>query len=150
MLLLSPLIAARLKFVNNNKTDLYKSAKKLILKAKKLEKKDKVEKALKLYSKAYDKLVKAYEKDKKNADILNYLGFTLRKAGDFEKAESYYLKGLELDAGHLGINEYLGELYVQTNRVNLAKERLSVLKGCNCEEYEELKEIIEGKKQSKY
>ena len=128
---------------SNNKTDLYKSAKKLILKAKKLEKKDKVEKALKLYSKAYDKLVKAYEKDKKNADILNYLGFTLRKAGDFEKAESYYLKGLELDAGHLGINEYLGELYVQTNRVNLAKERLTVLKGCNCEEYEELKELIE-------
>jgi len=128
---------------SNGKTDLYKSAKKQILKAKKLEKKDKVEKALKLYSKAYDKLIKAYEKDKKNADILNYLGFTLRKAGDFKKAEIYYLKGLELDAGHLGINEYLGELYVQTNRINLAKERLTVLKGCNCEEYKELKELIE-------
>ena len=127
----------------SSKIDLYKSAKKLILKAKKLEKKDKVEKALKLYSKAYDKLIKAYEKDKNNADILNYLGFTLRKSGNYEKAESYYLKGLELDSKHLGINEYLGELYVQTNRVNLAKERLTVLKGCNCEEYEELKELIE-------
>ena len=128
---------------SSNKTDLYKSAKKLILKAKKLEKKDKVEKALKLYSKAYDKLVKAYEKDKKNADILNYLGFTLRKSGNYEKAESYYLKGLELDSKHLGINEYLGELYVQTNRIELARERLEVLKGCKCEEYEELKELIE-------
>ena len=49
-----------------------------------------------------------------------------------------------------GINEYLGELYVVTNRIDLAKERLSVLKNCNCEEYKELKEIIEGKKQSKY
>ena len=124
---------------------LYKSAKKLILKAKKLEKKDRVEKALALYSKAYKKLEKAYVKEKKNPDILNYLGYTLRKTGELEKAEIYYLKGLELDAGHLGINEYLGELYVQTNRINLAKERLAVLKGCNCEEYEELKELIEKK-----
>ena len=130
---------------NNNKASLYKEAKKLVLRAKKLEKKDKAEKALKLYSKAYDKLIKAYDKDKKNPDILNYLGYTLRKTGDFEKAETYYLRGLELDAGHLGINEYLGELYVQTNRIDLAKERLSVLKGCNCEEYEELKELIEKK-----
>ena len=130
---------------SENKTNLYKSAKKLILKAKKLEKKDKVEKALTLYSKAYEKLEKAYAEDKKNPDILNYLGYTLRKTGDFEKAEAYYLKGLELDAGHLGINEYLGELYVQTNRIDLAKKRLAVLKNCNCEEYEELKELIENK-----
>ena len=126
-----------------NEVSLYKSGKKLVLRAKKLEKKDKVEKAKKLYLKAYDKFEKAYAKDKKNADILNYLGYTLRKTGDFEKAETYYLKGLELDAKHLGINEYLGELYVQTGRIELAKERLEVLKGCKCEEYEELKELIE-------
>jgi tetratricopeptide (TPR) repeat protein len=126
-----------------DKTSLYKSGKKLVLKAKKLEKKDKIEKAKKLYLKAYDKFEKAYAKDKKNADILNYLGYTLRKTGDFEKAETYYLKGLELDAKHLGINEYLGELYVQTGRIELAKNRLEVLKKCNCEEYEELKELIE-------
>ena len=47
---------------NGNKTDLYKSAKKLILKAKKLEKKYKIEKALTLYLKAYKKLEKAYAK----------------------------------------------------------------------------------------
>ena len=126
-----------------DKTSLYKSGKKLVLRAKKLEKKDKIEKAKKLYLKAYDKFEKAYAKDKKNADILNYLGYTLRKTGDFEKAEIYYLKGLELDSGHLGINEYLGELYVQTGRLELAKERLEVLSGCKCEEYEELKELIE-------
>ena len=33
---------------------------------------------------------------------------------------------------------------------NKANERLEVLKTCNCEEYDELKEIIEGKKKSKY
>ena len=127
----------------NTGSNLYKSGKKLIIKAKKLEEKDKIEKAEKLYLKALDKLEKAYDKDKKNADILNYLGFALRKTGDFEKAEKFYLKGLKLDAGHLGINEYLGELYVQTNRIELAKERLQILSGCKCEEYEELKELIE-------
>ena len=127
----------------NNQKNLYKAAKKLIVKAKKLEKKDKLEKALKLYSKAYDKLSKAYDKDKKNPDILNYLGFTLRKAGIFEEAEKFYLEGLKIKPDHEGINEYLGELYVKTNRIELAKERLEVLKGCKCEEFEELKELIE-------
>ncbi len=126
-----------------DKTSLYKSGKKLVLRAKKLEKKDKIEKAKELYLKAYGKFEKAYAKDKKNADILNYLGYTLRKTGDFEKAEIYYLKGLELKPKHKGINEYLGELYVQTDRIKLAKERLEVLKECNCEEYDELKELIE-------
>jgi len=72
------------------------------------------------------------------------LGYTLRKTGNLEKAEVYYLKGLKLDASHLGINEYLGELYVETNRIGLAKERLEVLNGCQCEEYSELKELIEN------
>ena len=143
LLLLSNNCLAASSSDSGNKADLYKSAEKLILRAKKLEKKDKVEKALKLYLKAYKKLEKAYAEDKKNPDILNYLGYALRKTGDFKKAETYYLKGLDLDAGHLGINEYLGELYIQTGRIELAKKRLGVLKGCKCEEYEELKELIE-------
>ncbi|HIF61495.1 MAG TPA: tetratricopeptide repeat protein [Candidatus Pelagibacter sp.] len=129
---------------DSDKLYLYKQGKKLVYKAKKLEKKNKLEKAKKLYFKAYDKFEKAYAKDKKNADILNYLGYTLRKTGNLEKAEVYYLKGLKLDASHLGINEYLGELYVETNRIGLAKERLEVLNGCQCEEYSELKELIEN------
>ena len=58
--------------------------------------------------------------------------------------------GLEIDPTHNGINEYLGELYVLTNRVSLAKERLNILKSCNCEEYQELKDVIDGVKKSKY
>ena len=127
----------------NEETNLYKSGKKLVYRAKKMEKKNKIEKANELYLKAYNKFEKAYAKNKKNADILNYLGFTLRKTGRLEEAEKFYLEGLQLDAGHLGINEYLGELYVQTGRIDLAKERLQVLNGCNCEEYDELKELIE-------
>ena len=67
------------------------------------------------------------------------------KTGNFEKAEEFYLQGLSIKPDHNGINEYLGELYVQTNRIDKANERLEVLKGCNCEEYEELKELIEKK-----
>ena len=143
MLLTNFSLAAMSGDSGGNQENLYKAAKKLVIKAKKLEKKDKLEKALKLYSKAYDKLLKAYDKDKKNPDILNYLGFTLRKAGNFEEAEKFYLAGLEIKPDHKGINEYLGELYVKTNRIELAKERLEVLKGCKCEEFEELKELID-------
>ena len=130
---------------SNNKANLYKDAKGFIIRAKKLEKKDKIKKALKLYSKAHKKLLKAYEKDKNNPDILNYLGFTLRKAGNFEEAEKFYMAGLKIKPDHKGINEYLGELYVKTNRIELALERLEVLKNCQCEEYEELAELIKNK-----
>ena len=129
----------------NNKANLYKEAERFVLRAKKLEKKDKIEKALKLYSKAYKKLLKAYEKDKNNPDILNYLGFTLRKVGNFEEAEKFYIMGLKIKPDHKGINEYLGELYVETDRIELTQERLEVLKNCKCEEYEELAELIKNK-----
>ena len=65
-------------------------------------------------------------------------------------AEIYYKQGLEIDPNHNGINEYLGELYVQTDRSDLAKERLKVLENCNCEEFNELKQVIDGTKKSKY
>jgi len=123
--------------------DLYKEAKQYVNRAKKLEKKNKTDRASKLYSKALEKLRDAYKADRNNPDILNYLGFTLRKTGKFEEAEKYYLAGLKIKPDHNGINEYLGELYVKTGRMNLAKERLAILENCNCEEYGELKEVIE-------
>ena len=118
--------------------------------AKKFEEKDKMEKAKKRYEKAQKLLLQSNKKYPNKADTLNYLGFTTRKLGDFEKGEKYYLQGLKIDPKHIGINEYLGELYVATNRHNLAVERLEVLTGCNCKEYDDLKAIIAGKKVSKY
>ena len=128
----------------------YTKAKNLIKAAKKYEKKGKIEKAQKKYAKAQTLLIKSNEKKPLQADTLNYLGFTTRKLGDFENGEKYYLLGLEIEPNHVGINEYLGELYVVTNRIDLAKDRLKVLESCNCEEYGELKEIIAGTKKSKY
>ena len=131
-------------------TSNYDKAVKLIKFAKKYEKKGKVDKANKRYEKALDLLLKSNKKKPNNADTLNYLGFTSRKLGYYEKGENYYLEGLAIEPNHEGINEYLGELYVATNRIDLAKERLEILKNCNCEEYQELKEIIDGTKKSKY
>ena len=122
----------------------YDKGASLIKKAKKLESKGKIDKANKRYEKAFEYLLKSNEKNPNQADTLNYLGFALRKLGNFEEAEKYYLEGLNIKPDHNGINEYLGELYIQTNRIELAKERLEVLKSCKCEEYDELKELIEN------
>ena len=115
------------------KKSSYDQAVKLINSGKKNEKKGKKEKAEVKYEKALKLLIKSNEKKPNKPDTLNYMGFTSRKLGDYKNAE-----------------KYLGELYVATNRHNLAVERLEVLKNCNCEEYEELKAIIAGEKVSKY
>jgi tetratricopeptide (TPR) repeat protein len=128
----------------------YQIAEKMINKAKKFEKKNKTDKAQKHYKKAIGYLLKHNKKFPADPNTLNYLGFTHRKVGDYENAEIYYSMGLELDPKHVGINEYMGELFVVTNRLDKAKERLAVLKDCNCKEYKELKLVIEGKKESKY
>ena len=120
----------------------YDKAVTIIKAAKKYEKKGKLDKANKRYEKAQALLIKSNKKKPLQADTLNYLGFTTRKLGDYENGEKYYLLGLEIDPKHVGINEYLGELYVQTNRIEKANERLEVLKSCNCDEYSELELII--------
>ena len=135
---------------SSGKKPSYKNAVKIIEAAKKYEAKNKIDKALKRYEKAQKILLKLDKEKPLQADTLNYLGFTTRKLGDFEAGEKYYLLGLQVDPKHVGINEYIGELYVVTNRIDLAKERLEVLKICNCEEYQDLKEIIKGTKESKY
>ena len=128
----------------------YDKAVESIKFAKKYESKGKLEKAKKRYAKAQKLLLKSNSKKPNQADTLNYLGFTTRKLGDYENGEKYYLQGLEIEPNHVGINEYLGELYVATNRLNLAKERLKILENCNCKEYTQLNEVIEGTKKSKY
>ena len=128
----------------------YDKAVQSIKFAKKYEAKGKIEKAKKRYAKAQKLLLKSNKEKPLQADTLNYLGFTTRKLGDYENGEKYYLLGLEIDPKHKGINEYLGELYIATNRINLAKERLEVLASCNCDEYVQLKEILDGTKKSKY
>ena len=149
VLLSTNLYSAGTESTSKVKSD-YVKAVESIKWAKKYEKKGKTDKAIKRYQKAQELLIKSNKKKPLQADTLNYLGFTTRKLGDFENGEKYYLEGLAINPKHIGINEYLGELYVATGRHNLAVERLEVLKGCGCKEYDELKAIIAGEKVSKY
>ena len=128
----------------------YDKAVKLIKSAKKYERDGKEKKANDRYKKAYKLLVKSNKEKPGKADTLNYLGFTSRKLGEFENAEIFYSKGLKISPYHIRINQYMGELYVTTNRIDKAKERLAVLDGCECEEYKLLKQIIDGERKSKY
>ena len=134
---------------DSNSND-YSKAVKFVKAAKKFESDGKAEKANKRYMKALKLLIKSNKSKPNKADTLNYLGFTTRKLGDFETGEKYYLQGLAIEPNHIGINEYLGELYVVTNRIDLANERLKILESCNCKEYDSLKQIIAGTKKSKY
>ena len=148
----------------DGKISKFKEGQKLALSGKYLEKKadkfkkkgntKKAEKSLakakKRYEKAFKLLLESNKKEPNKPNTLNYLGFTSRKLGNFEDAEKYYLAGLKIKPNHKGINEYLGELYLNTNRKQKAIERLNILKSCNCKEYTQLKEIIEGERVSKY
>ena len=80
-----------------------------------------------------------------NPDILNLIGFSLRKTGKMDEALDYYTRALALNPMHLGANEYLGELYLETRRPEKAKERLAVLRqACgDCEEFEDLSAQID-------
>ena len=142
LFLSTSLMAAGSDSSSDSNESMYEDGVKLVKRAGKLEKKEKTDTAKKLYTQAFKKFEKAHKSDKKNPDILNYLGYTSRKTGNFEQAEKFYLKGLSIKPNHNGINEYLGELYVQTNRIEKANERLEVLKSCNCKEYGELELII--------
>jgi tetratricopeptide (TPR) repeat protein len=85
------------------------------------------------------------DKGVQHADVYNLLGFSLRKTGDYTRALTFYLKALDFDPEHKGAHEYLGELYVETNRLPKAKEHLAILERLcpqGCEEREDLEKAI--------
>ena len=91
-------------------------------------------------------LLKAAKTSPDNPDVYNLLGFSHRKLDKVEDAFFYYQKALKLDPRHQGANEYIGELYLQTNNLKKAEEHLEVLDDIclfGCEEYDDLKDAIE-------
>ena len=86
--------------------------------------------------------------DSSNANAWNYLAYSHRKLGKLQQAEEEYKKALILNPNHTGAHEYLGELYVETGRLPLARQLLDRLKqicGTDCEEYEALEMAISNK-----
>jgi Tfp pilus assembly protein PilF len=83
-----------------------------------------------------------------NADVNNLLGFVNRKLKQYSQSATYYTKALKIDPNHLGALEYQGELFMIQKKTALAKKNLDKLKqlcGVKCEEYLDLKKVIDKK-----
>ncbi len=97
------------------------------------------------YQAAVELFGKAVAADPKDADALNYLGYSHRRLGDFPTAMKYYEQALALRPKHLGAHEYLGEAYLELNNLAKAKEHLAQLDDIcwlGCKEYRELKAAV--------
>ncbi len=107
---------------------------------RKLAEKGDYEEAIKVLSLAQNK------NDKR---ILNYLGYSHRKAGRILVGLGYYQEALRIDPNYTLVREYLGEAHLQRGDVASAKEQLSEIErrcGTSCEEYKELAEQINSYK----
>ena len=96
------------------------------------------------FAKARQELARLVESHQ-HADVYNLLGFTSRKLGDYATALTWYKKALDYDPDHKSAREYLGELYVETGDLEMARGQLEILvrlcpKGC--EEREDLEKAI--------
>ena len=127
-----------LEVTNSNFAKGYNALKQ----AKKYKKKGKTDKAIKRFNDASKFFTLSNIENPNEPEILNYLGYSLKNTGDFIMAEIYYEQGLTINPQHIDINNNLGNLYFETNRIKKAKERLKVLKNCTCKAYQELKNLI--------
>jgi tetratricopeptide (TPR) repeat protein len=78
--------------------------------------------------------------------VLNYTGYSYRKSGQIEKGIGYYQRALAIDPNFVLAREYLGEGYVASGRIDLAKAELTQIAqrcGTTCEEYQDLAEELE-------
>ena len=83
--------------------------------------------------------------DQQDPRVLNYLGYSNRKAGRLDVGITYYRKALAIDPNFNLAREYLGEGYLAAGRVDLAMNVLAdIAKSCgtNCDEYKELNAAI--------
>ena len=97
------------------------------------------------YDAALDQLTDAQAVFGPHPDVLTYIGFANRKAGNYTQAISFYSAALELQPDHVGANEYLGEYYVELGDMEGAYAQLAKLEEiCNfgCAETDELRNWI--------
>jgi tetratricopeptide (TPR) repeat protein len=89
--------------------------------------------------------------DAGSADWNNLMGYSLRKGKtpDYAAAEKYYDEALRIDPKHRNALEYSGELYLMTDKLAQAEQRLAALdKVCTfgCEQYSDLKKAVQSYK----
>jgi Flp pilus assembly protein TadD len=91
-------------------------------------------------------------KNAKHADALNYLGYCHRKAGRKDQAMAFYQKALAVDPNHLGVHEYLGELYLMMDDLPKAEAQVAKLKTLcpqSCTQLEDLEDAVAAYKAKK-
>jgi tetratricopeptide (TPR) repeat protein len=82
-------------------------------------------------------------------DVANYIGYANRKMGDYEQSKVWYEAALKADPTHVRTWSYYGMWHMeQGNRLkaldNLQKVQL-ICGNTSCEEYRQLKDVIDGK-----
>ena len=98
------------------------------------------------YADASEQLETMLNEDPDDADVLSLLGYSHRKQQRYGEALGYYQRALDIDPEHKAANEYLGQLYLETDQLEKAQERLAVLDDAcwlPCQEYNTLKQAIE-------
>jgi tetratricopeptide (TPR) repeat protein len=99
------------------------------------------------YESAIDRLHNVLDEDPDNPDIMSLLGFSYRKTQNYRDALTFYRWALKVEPEHRGANEYLGELYLETNQFDKAMRQLEILDSLctfNCKEYSTLKNAIDS------
>ena len=94
---------------------------------------------------AITELERLARRDRTDADVQNLLGYSLRNAGQLDKAFVAYREALRLDPNHKGAHEYIGVAYLLARKPEKAQEHLAKLKaicGDNCEETQDLAKAI--------
>ena len=79
-------------------------------------------------------------------DVLTYIGYTYRKMGAYDRAETYYRQALAIDPDHRGATEYYGELKVERGDMAGARRMLAKLDatcGFGCPQAEDLRRWVE-------
>ena len=128
---------------SNDKTTNFVDVNIEFNRAKKLIYKKKYEKGLETLKSIEEETPFGY----KSADLYNYMGFASRKQKipNYKDAEKYYLKALSFDKNHIGALEYLGELYVETDRRDEALvllNRIKLVAGDKSSEYKDLNKLL--------
>ena len=85
--------------------------------------------------------------DQSNPKVLNYLGYSHRKMGRLAEGVAYYKKALAIDPDYVLAREYLGEGYVASGQLGLARRELTEIEnrcGTGCSAYRRLAAVISG------
>jgi Flp pilus assembly protein TadD len=80
-----------------------------------------------------------------DAKVLNYIGYSHRKAGRLETGIEVYKKALALDPNFVQARAYLGEAYILAGKKDMAMAELTEIKtrcGEACPEYMELQKAL--------